>query len=182
MANVNTYRRCCRPGCGRPAVATLIYAYAESTAVVGPLAPVQDPHAWDLCERHSAHITAPVGWELVRVEQVEIDDDELDGLDAADAEGMGGISGLDKLDEADLTALAAAVREAGRVTTGLVETGADPIEYAATKDFNDPATSNHPVHRTKRIEEHIAAANAVRRSHLRVVPDPETPDGGGELR
>lgn len=137
-------------------MATLIYAYAESTAVVGPLAPVQDPHAWDLCERHSAHITAPVGWELVRVEQVEIEDEELDAMS-----------------EEDLTALAAAVREAGRVTTGLVETGEDPIEYEPTRDFNDPATSNHPVHRTKRIEEHVAAAKAVRRAHLRVVPDPE---------
>jgi len=137
-------------------VATLIYAYAESTAVIGPLAPAQDPHAWDLCERHSSHITAPVGWDLVRVEQVEIDDAELENMD-----------------ESDLTALAAAVREAGRVTTGLVETGEDPIEYAANRDFNDPATSNHPVHRTKRIEEHLAAAKAVRRSHLRVVPDPD---------
>ncbi|SDS38733.1 Protein of unknown function [Corynebacterium timonense] len=137
-------------------MATLIYAYAESTAVVGPLAPVQDPHAWDLCERHSAHITAPVGWELVRVEQVEIDDEELEAMS-----------------EEDLTALAAAVSEAGRVTTGLVETGEDPIEYEPTRDFNDPATSNHPVHRTKRIEEHVAAAKAVRRAHLRVVPDPE---------
>ncbi len=147
-------------------MATLIYAYAESTAVIGPLAPAQDPHAWDLCERHSAHITAPVGWDLVRVEQVDIDDSELENMD-----------------ESDLTALAAAVREAGRVTTGLVETGEDPIEYAATRDFNDPATSNHPVHRTKRIEEHIAAAKAVRRSHLRVVPDPDAnPGGSGESR
>ena len=58
-------------------MATLIYAYADSTAVVGPLAPAPDPHAWDLCERHSAHITAPVGWELVRVEHVELDDDAV---------------------------------------------------------------------------------------------------------
>lgn len=173
MATVNTYRRCCRPGCGRPAVATLIYAYAESTAVVGPLAPVQDPHAWDLCERHSAHITAPVGWELVRVEEVDIDDD-LDEFGDFDELGLQG------MDEADLTALAAAVREAGRVTTGLVETGEDPIEYAATRDFNDPATSNHPVHRTKRIEEHIAAAKAIRRSHLRVVPDPPPETGDAD--
>ncbi|WP_026157145.1 DUF3499 domain-containing protein [Corynebacterium capitovis] len=155
---MNTFRRCCRPGCGRPAVATLIYAYAESTAVVGPLAPVQEPHAWDLCERHSAHITAPVGWDMVRVEHVDIDDIDDEALE--------------ELDEEDLTALAVAVREAGRVTTGLVDAGGDPIEYAANHDFNDPETSNHPVHRTKRVEEQIAAAKAARRSHLRVVPDP----------
>lgn len=141
-------------------MATLVYAYAESTAVIGPLAPAPDPHAWDLCERHSSHITAPVGWELVRVEHVEITDDELDAMD-----------------DNDLTALAEAVREAGRVTTGLVDTSADPIEYGAARDFNDPATSNHPVHRTKRIEEHAAAERAQRRSHLRVVPEPQETDG-----
>lgn len=155
LAPVSTFRRCCRPGCGCPAVATLVYAYAESTAVIGPLAPVPDPHAWDLCERHSAHITAPVGWEMVRVEQIDITDEELDNMD-----------------EADLTALAEAVREAGRVTTGLVDTSQDPIEYPASRDFNDPETSNHPVHRTKRIEEQAAAEREARRSHLRVVPDP----------
>lgn len=154
MAHVNTFRRCCRPGCGRPAVATLIYAYADSTAVVGPLAPVAEPHSWDLCERHSSNISAPVGWDMVRVEHVEIDDE------------------LESMEEADLTALAEAVREAGRVTTGLVDTSQDPIEYAANHDFGDPGTSNHPVHRTKRVEEQLNAAKAARRSHLRVVPDP----------
>lgn len=160
---MNVYRRCCRPGCGRPAVATLIYAYADSTAVIGPLAPTPDPHAWDLCERHSAHITAPVGWEMVRVEHVELDPND----DAEDETN-------------DITALAAAVREAGRVTTGLVEGGQDPIEYSAARDFNDPETSNHPVHRTKRVEEQIAAHKAARRSHLRVVPDPNNTHAGGE--
>lgn len=162
LGAVNVYRRCCRPGCGRPAVATLIYAYADSTAVVGPLAPVAEPHAWDLCERHSAHITAPVGWDMVRVEQVELDRDEDDP--EFDPDG------------ADITALAEAVREtgldAGRVTTGLVDASKDPIEYEASRDFNDPETSNHPVHRTKRVEEQIAAHKAARRSHLRVVPEP----------
>ncbi|WJY96943.1 hypothetical protein CFOUR_02525 [Corynebacterium fournieri] len=147
-------------------MATLIYAYADSTAVIGPLAPTPDPHAWDLCERHSAHITAPVGWELVRVEHVELDDDDLGDLDE---------------ENTDITALAEAVREAGRVTTGLVETGQDPIEYSADKDFNNPETSNHPVHRTKRVEDQIAAHKAARRSHLRIVPDPDTqPDPGTE--
>ena len=82
------------------------------------------------------------------------------------ADGGGDVRGV---------ALAEAVREAGeagRVTTGLVDTSADPIEYSASHDFNDPATSNHPVHRTKRIEAHLAAHKAQRRAHLRVVPDP----------
>lgn len=142
-------------------MATLIYAYADSTAVIGPLAPVAEPHSWDLCERHSANISAPVGWDLVRVERVEIDDDQLDFAE-----------------DDDLTALAQAVREAGRVTTGLVDTSEDPIEYSANHDFGDPGTSNHPVHRVRRVEEQASAAKAARRSHLRVVPDPPSQDEG----
>src|SRR5690606_14547624 len=61
-------RRCCRPGCKNPAVATLTYVYSDSTAVVGPLATVAEPHSWDLCETHASRITAPKGWELVRHE------------------------------------------------------------------------------------------------------------------
>jgi Protein of unknown function (DUF3499) len=49
-------------------VATLTYVYADSTAVVGPLAPNASPHSYDLCEHHARSLTAPRGWELVRVE------------------------------------------------------------------------------------------------------------------
>ena len=73
---VNSSRHCSRPGCGRPAVATLTYAYAQQTAVVGPLSEETDPHAWDLCEKHSARITAPQGWEMVRVDRIELDEDD----------------------------------------------------------------------------------------------------------
>ncbi|WIM68259.1 DUF3499 domain-containing protein [Corynebacterium breve] len=146
---MSKFRRCCRTGCGKPAVATLTYAYAESTAVVGPLAPVAEPHSWDLCEHHAGRITAPLGWEMLRVNHIDIDEDDE-----------------------DITALAEAVREAGRVTTGLVDPGEDPIEYEATHDYTDPNTSNHPIHRTRRVEEYKHA----RRAHLRVVPDAE-PDG-----
>jgi hypothetical protein len=47
-------------------VATLTFVYSDSTAVVGPLATVSEPHSWDLCVRHASRITAPRGWELVR--------------------------------------------------------------------------------------------------------------------
>ena len=40
---VRTVRRCSRAGCINPAVATLTYAYADSTAVVGPLATYAEP-------------------------------------------------------------------------------------------------------------------------------------------
>jgi hypothetical protein len=47
-------------------VATLTYVYADSTAVVGPLAAFSEPHSYDLCERHARGLTAPRGWQLVR--------------------------------------------------------------------------------------------------------------------
>lgn len=127
-------------------MATLTYAYAESTAVVGPLAADAEPHSWDLCENHASRITAPLGWEMLRVDHIDLDDDDE-----------------------EVTALAEAVREAGRVTTGLVEPGDDPIDYAGNRDYIDPGTSNHPVYRARRVEEYKHA----RRSHLHVVPDPE---------
>ena len=47
-------------------MATLTYVYAESTAVIGPLAVSHEPHTYDLCEGHAERLTAPVGWDLVR--------------------------------------------------------------------------------------------------------------------
>lgn len=42
--------------------------YADSTAVVGPLSAAPDPHSYDLCEIHSTRLTAPRGWQVVRLE------------------------------------------------------------------------------------------------------------------
>jgi len=50
--------------------------------------------------------------------------------------------------------------------------GADPIDYAATFDGADPANSNHPVFRTRRV----AYAKKARRAHLSVVPDANSED------
>lgn len=47
-------------------MATLTFVYQDSTAVVGPLATVFEPHSWDLCVVHAGRITAPRGWDLVR--------------------------------------------------------------------------------------------------------------------
>lgn len=63
-----TTRTCSRPSCRRPAVSTLTYVYADSTAVLGPLATFAEPHSYDLCEEHSQRLTAPRGWEVVRLE------------------------------------------------------------------------------------------------------------------
>ncbi|MDQ6850859.1 MAG: DUF3499 domain-containing protein [Actinomycetota bacterium] len=59
-------RRCTRTACERPAVATLTYAYADLTAVVGPLASFAEPHSYDLCEPHAVRLTVPRGWEVLR--------------------------------------------------------------------------------------------------------------------
>jgi len=74
-------------------VATLTYVYADSTAVVGPLATQAEPHSYDLCTAHAHRLTAPLGWEVVRFEG-----EFAPPQPSAD----------------DLTALAEAVREAGR--------------------------------------------------------------------
>ncbi len=86
-------RRCSRTACGRPAVATLTYVYADSTAVLGPLATYAEPHCYDLCSDHSERLTAPRGWEVVRL-----------AVPAGPARPAGD----------DLEALADAVREAAR--------------------------------------------------------------------
>jgi len=60
-------RRCSRTACGRNAVATLTYVYSDSTAVLGPLATYAEPHCYDLCAEHADRLTAPRGWEVVRL-------------------------------------------------------------------------------------------------------------------
>ena len=86
-------RRCSRSPCGRPAVATLTYVYADQTAVLGPLATYAEPHAYDLCEQHSERLSAPRGWQVLRLAR-----DHRDRGPSSD----------------DLLALADAVREAAR--------------------------------------------------------------------
>ena len=60
-------RRCTRTACQRVAVATLTYVYSDSTAVLGPLATYAEPHCYDLCAVHAERLTAPRGWEVVRL-------------------------------------------------------------------------------------------------------------------
>jgi hypothetical protein len=74
-------------------VATLTYVYSDQTAVLGPLATFAEPHAYDLCEAHSDRLSAPRGWEVLRL--------------APDADAYGPTTD-------DLLALADAVREAAQ--------------------------------------------------------------------
>ncbi len=60
-------RRCSRPGCKQDAVCTLTYVYRDSTAVLGPLAAYVEPHCYDLCDGHAGRLTAPLGWDVVRL-------------------------------------------------------------------------------------------------------------------
>ncbi|MCH9667387.1 MAG: DUF3499 domain-containing protein [Actinomycetia bacterium] len=140
---MNVPRRCCRPGCPHYAVATLTFVYSDSTAVVGPLATVSEPHSWDLCVLHAGRITAPRGWELVR---------HASSLQAYP-------------DDDDLVALADAVRE-GREGASV---GAPKGSFTA--GFSDSATGAlggavmaPPANRPE--------TNGRRRGHLRVLPDP----------
>ncbi len=106
-------------------MATLTYVYADSTAVVGPLATQAEPHTYDLCTAHAHRLTAPRGWEVVRFE---------------------GEFAPPQHSSDDLTALAEAVREAGRADR--------PIEVAAVDVTAGPGVSTG------------------RRGHLRVLPTP----------
>jgi hypothetical protein len=74
-------------------VATLTYVYGDQTAVLGPLATFAEPHAYDLCDEHSERLSAPRGWEVLRL--------------APDPDAAGPTGD-------DLLALAEAVREAAR--------------------------------------------------------------------
>lgn len=140
LSCVRTLRGCCRPGCNRSAVATLTYVYSDSTAVVGPLATVDEPHSWDLCEVHASTTTAPKGWELVRYE--------------------GGFS-TSSPDEDDLTALAEAVREAGRGERIRQDEVSNP---ARREQGQRPATGTD--------RRSTSPTRTGRRGHLRVLPDP----------
>ncbi|HET8614878.1 MAG TPA: DUF3499 domain-containing protein [Actinomycetales bacterium] len=90
---MSAVRRCTRTACSLPAVATLTYVYADSTAVLGPLATYAEPHCYDLCAAHAERLTAPRGWEVMRL---------------ATPDDYPGPS------DDDLLALADAVREAAR--------------------------------------------------------------------
>ena len=85
-----TGRSCSRVSCRSLASMTLTYIYADSTAVLGPLATFSEPHSYDLCETHGKRLTVPNGWNVIKEES---------SLDAAGPS------------EDDLMAIADAVRE-----------------------------------------------------------------------
>lgn len=96
---VRTGRGCSRATCRAMATMTLTYIYADSTAVLGPLATFAEPHAYDLCEFHARKLTVPNGWTVIKEEISQ--------------------SGSGPTDD-DLMAIADAVREAAALTPQVV--------------------------------------------------------------
>jgi hypothetical protein len=110
---VSPVRRCSRTACGRPAVMTLTYVYADQTAVVGPLATYAEPHSYDLCESHADRLSAPRGWEVLRLAP-----DPASASPSTD----------------DLLALADAVREAGRPVIAATRSPGEPVTAGAGRE------------------------------------------------
>jgi hypothetical protein len=100
-------------------VTTLTYVYADQTAVVGPLATYAEPHSYDLCDVHGERLSAPRGWEVLRL--------------APDPSTI-------PPSQDDLLALADAVREAGRP---LVEATRSPVEAVPTGAARETARRGH---------------------------------------
>ena len=83
-------------------MATLTYVYADSVAVLGPLATYAEPHAYDLCSTHAERLSAPQGWSVVRLapqfSEPEPTHDDLVALaDAARQTGIGAPSSRSKI-------------------------------------------------------------------------------------
>jgi len=75
-------------------VATLTFAYADSTAVLGPLGLRAEPGCYDLCAPHGAALSVPRGWEVIRLPASENDsgpssDDLLALAQAVRVAGLG---------------------------------------------------------------------------------------------
>jgi len=121
LAHVSPVRRCSRTACGRQAVATLTYVYADSTAVLGPLATYHEPHCYDLCSEHSERLTAPRGWQVVRLSPPE--------------------TGRRTPSSDDLEALALAVREAARAPIAAADN--EPPRPAAALPGDTPPRRGH---------------------------------------
>ena len=103
-------------------MATLTYVYSDQTAVLGPLATYAEPHAYDLCDAHSERLSAPRGWEVLRL--------------APDPDAFGPSTD-------DLLALADAVREAG--APRLLETapGGDTASRGVTAGVREVGRRGH---------------------------------------
>lgn len=133
-------------------MATLTFVYSDSTAVIGPLATVREPHSWDLCVGHAGRITTPRGWELVRhAGPLPTHPDEDD----------------------ELVALADAVREGGPRDRGLaVGSGAGAPLNGFTDSHLHPTGAHATAPSSSGLRAPPEHRSGRRRGHLRVLPDP----------
>jgi Protein of unknown function (DUF3499) len=143
---VSPARRCSRTACSRPAVATLTYVYADSTAVLGPLAAYSEPHSYDLCVDHSARLTAPRGWAVLRLETPD--------------------PGPAQPTSDDLEALANAVREAARGSRDSGWNG--PGSSSGSSSGSARTSGSGPDSADGQVP-----GPGSRRNHLRAIPNPE---------
>lgn len=127
MFCVTVSRQCSRPGCRRPAVATLEFNYADQVAIIGPLQVFGNPHRWDLCEGHAQRTTVPYGWTL----------------QTADPE-PGGFVAEDDTDEEDLMALVEAVQQA---SNHVDEDAPEPAPRVIRREEIPLPTGHHPARR-----------------------------------
>jgi hypothetical protein len=129
-------------------VATLTYAYADLTAVVGPLAGYAEPHSYDLCDEHAKRLTVPRGWEVMRHE-----------VDLAVGEWSPTVLHEPEIVEVDdLAALVDVLNETSEPAQAPSPQPLDSAPLSAAA--GGPQSGRHRA----------AEANA-RRAHLRVVPD-----------
>jgi len=126
-------------------VATLTYVYADQTAVLGPLATYAEPHTYDLCSPHAQRLTAPVGWEVVRL--------ATDFAEPAPSRD-------------DLLALADAVREAGRPRSARAARAAQGGQASGTAQT---AQSSQAANQARLPDGGMLEVG--RRGHLRVLRD-----------
>ncbi len=145
---VTIMRRCSRTACGRPAVATLTYVYADQTAVLGRLATYAEPHTYDLCAEHAIGLTAPRGWQVVRL--VATFDDVEQYPD-------------------DLLAVANAVEARPRRTSRTRP--AEPNAAPGTNPPSPPGARGRPGEGTQPPASGAAPGTGRRRGHLRVLPE-----------
>ncbi len=97
---------------------TLTYVYADSTAVLGPLATYSEPHSYDLCEAHGKRLTVPNGWTVIKEESSQV--------------GQGP-------SEDDLMAIADAVREVAANNESIQ----DPSSTTSTTDHSSIGRRGH---------------------------------------
>ncbi|MET1036137.1 MAG: DUF3499 domain-containing protein [Arthrobacter sp.] len=114
---MGSIRLCSRSACRTPAMATLTYVYADSTAVLGPLATYAEPHCYDLCETHAGKLTVPRGWTVMRLE----------------------MPGRPRLEPDELSALADAVREPARPGPAAPAPSRDAAARNAPEPLEPPA-------------------------------------------